>query len=134
MDMHAHRAAIRFIVSLDRSVDAESFSDDDAWALMQDLVDEYAKPGRSMNSPQVAALRDFGHTIGIRPGGPLNSYRPALEEALGPSSMSAEDFGLLLSWAHAQVNANFETKPPDKVTLDAEPRGPNPPPRKPLWE
>jgi len=31
MDEHAQRAAVRFIVSLDRSVDADSFNDDDAF-------------------------------------------------------------------------------------------------------
>ena len=134
MDEHAQRAAVRFIVSLDRSVDADSFSDDDAWAFMQDLVDEYARDRKNLSQPQAAALRDFGHTIGIRPGGPLHSYGPCLEGALGPCPMPRDDFDLLLSWAHAQVNADFTMKPVDKVTLDAEPRGPVPPPRKPLWE
>jgi hypothetical protein len=89
-----------------------------------------------MSSPQVAALRDFGYTIGIRPGGPLQSYLPALEEALGASSMSSEDFGLLLTWAHAQVNANFERpvlRPPRapeaelRVTMPPPPAPPAPP-------
>jgi hypothetical protein len=133
MDVHVHRAAIRFIESLNRGVDAESFSDDDAWALMQDLVSEYALPGKSLTTAQVAALRDFGHTAGIKPGAPLGAYLPGLEAALGPCQLSADDRDQLVRWAHGQVNAAFEDRPAKQVELDAEPRGPVPPPRKPLW-
>ncbi|MBL8922688.1 MAG: hypothetical protein JNJ54_27820 [Myxococcaceae bacterium] len=84
MDAHVLRAALRFIQSLDRGVDAESFSDDDAWAFMQDLVYEFALPERSLHPAQVAALRDFGHIAGIRPGSPISNYAPGLEAALGP--------------------------------------------------
>jgi hypothetical protein len=133
MDAHVHRAALRFIESLDRGVDPDSFAEDDAWAFMQDLVYEFALPGRSLHPSQVAALRDFGHLVGIKPGAPLSDYVPGLEAGLGPSQLSAEDLDLLVRWAHGQVNAGFEQKPADKVRLDAEPRGPVPPPRKPLW-
>lgn len=133
MDAHVHRAALRFIESLDRGVDPDSFSEDDAWAFMQDLVYEFALPGRSLHPSQVAALRDFGHLVGIKPGAPLGDYVPGLEAGLGPSQLSAEDLDLLVRWAHGQVNAGFEQKPADKVRLDAEPRGPVPPPRKPIW-
>ncbi len=104
MDAHAHKAAIRFITSLDRGVDADSFGDDDAWAFMQDLVNDYAIPGRGLNEVQLAALRDFGIAAGMRPGGPLSSYQPALQAAFGPRQMSDENFVKLVHWAHSQVN------------------------------
>lgn len=134
MDVLAHKAAIRFVQSLDRIVDVETFNEDDAWAVMQDLLNDYVRGGRQFNAAQVAALREFGHLIGIRPGGPANTYLPALEDALGPcTTLTDEELRELLTWAHGQVNAHFEQKQPDKVQLDAEPRGPVPPPRKPLW-
>lgn len=133
MDEHAYKAALRFVQSLDRSVDPESFSDDDAWAVVGDLIQEYVNTGRQLNPAQVAALRDFGHTVGIKPGGSLASYKPFVEDALGPGPFSREELERFFGWAYEQMNAQFEMKQPDKVTLDAEPRGPVPPPRKPLW-
>jgi hypothetical protein len=133
MDEHAYKAALRFVQSLDRAVDPESFSDDDAWAVVSDLFTEYVTTGRHLNPAQIAALRDFGHTVGIKPGGALASYRPFVEEALGPSPLDDDALERFFQWVYGQMNANFEMKVPDKVTLDAEPRGPVPPPRKPLW-
>lgn len=134
MDEHARKAAIRFVQSLDRIVDEEYFSEDDCWSVMRDLLEEYARLGRHLNIAQVATLTDFGNTIGIRPGGPLHSYKPIIEGALGPPpSMNDADLDALYKWAYGEVNASFEMKVPDKVVLDAEPNGPVPPPRKPLW-
>jgi hypothetical protein len=134
MDPHVRRAALRFVESLNRSVEAESFSEEDAWGLMQDLVYEFALPGWSLNAAQVAALRDFGNTAGIKPGAPLSAYRPGLEAALGPSQLSDEDLEALVRWAHGQVNAAFEQAPGGtKLQLDGAPRGTVPPSRKPVW-
>ena len=128
MDDQARRAALRFIHSIDRSVDAESFSDDDAWSLMRDLVEEFVLKGRGLNQAQLAATRDFGHSIGISPGGPLGTYQRALEEAFGPSQLTPTQFSSLLKWAHAEVNGGGtvveSARAPVHLSTEYGPAGP----------
>lgn len=134
MDSHSRRAAIRFVQTMDRVVDEEYFTEEDCWAVLRDLLDEYVGAGRHLNPAQSAALQDFGNTIGIRPGGSPSAYRQFLEDALGPApTMDDAELSAVCTWAHGEVNASFEMKRVDKVVLDAEPNGPVPPPRKPLW-
>ena len=123
MDADAHRAAIRFIRAMDRDVDEGSFGGEDAWAFMEDLNNEYATTGRGLNEMQLAAVRDFGIAIGMRPGTPMSGYQPALQRALGPRTIADAVFAVFVQWMHGQVNgggSSVQKVRTNTVSMDSE--------------
>ena len=119
MDEDIKKHAVNFIESTGRWADADLFSEEDAWAFMEELRDEYAKSFVSLNDGQLMMLRNLGGALGMRPGLPLGGYGPALKRAFGPGPMSDQDLLIVTRYIYGQVNggADFEAPRRPKVAL-----------------
>ena len=106
----------RFVQSLGRAAEAEFFSDEDAWATVDELCEMSAK-GEGLGPQALQALQNLGSAMGIRPGAPSNRYMVALERHFGPCSLKQSDRTKVVEYMHAQVNGVFTVKKEDKVNL-----------------
>jgi hypothetical protein len=125
MDEDVKKHAVRFIEATGRWADAEIFSEEDAWAFLSDLLNEYARPNVKLSDGQIVAMRNLGAAMGMKPGTPLSTYANAVVRNFGEGNMAPEDKALLLRWLHMQVNGGGDFQPARRppVVLDNAPPG-----------
>ena len=106
----------RFVQSLGRTAEAEFFSDDDAWAAVEELA-EMAARGQGLGAPALSALQNLGGALGVRPGAPAARYLGALERYFGPCPLKPDHRERVIEYVHAQMNGQFSVAREEKVTL-----------------
>lgn len=129
MDDPFKSLCVRLIQSMGHAVDADWFSEDDAWAFVGELV-QVARSGKPLSPGTQAILLDFGSTMGLKPGAPEGHFRAALEAQLGPSPLDEPTIVALVRFVRAQANGQFEPakNPADRARLSGgEPAGPHHP-------
>ncbi len=107
----------RFVQSLGRAAEAEFFSDEDAWATVDELCEMSAK-GEGLGPQALQALHNLGSALGLRPGAPSSRYMGALERYFGPCTLKMADRNKVVVYVHAQMNGAYAPKKEDKVTLN----------------
>lgn len=113
MNPRATDSAIRFIEALGHKVDRSLFRDADLWGFIGDLI-AFARQGKPLPNPALIILREFGNTIGLKPGAHHSAYQPMLERELGPSPYGPEEMNVVVQYMHAQVNGASDFAPPKK--------------------
>ncbi len=116
--------AVRFIETTGRWADAESFSGEEAWAFIQELHDDFAKPFVALSDGQLMALRNLGAALGMRPGLPLGGYGPALKRAFGEGPMGAAELLTTVRYIYGQVNGGSDFEPMKRPKVSLQPREP----------
>ena len=121
MEDDVKKFSVKFIETTGRWADLELFNEEDAWAFMQDLLNDYARPRAKLSDGQIIVLRNLGAALSMKPGSPLHGYVPALVRNFGPSPMSDGDLQELVRWVYAQVNGGGDFEPARKppVTLQS---------------
>lgn len=109
--------SVKFIETTGRWADIELFNEDDAWAFMQDLLNDYARARSKLSDGQIIVLRNLGAALSMRPGSPLHGYIPALVRNFGPSPMSDADLAELVRWVYDQVNGGGDFEPARKAPV-----------------
>ena len=120
MDEDVKKCAVRFIESTGRWADAEIFSEEDAWAFIQDLINDYARPQARLLDGQIIALRNLGAAMGMKPGTPLSTYANAVTRNFGQGEIPPQDMVILTRYLHEQVNGGGDFQPARRppVVLD----------------
>lgn len=106
----------RFVQSLGRAAEAEFFSDEDAWATVDELCEMSVK-GEGLGPQALQALQNLGAALGLRPGAPSSRYLGVLERYFGPCTLKLSDRTKVVEYVHAQMNGVFTVKKEDKVIL-----------------
>ena len=106
----------RFVQSLGRAAEAEFFSDEDAWATVEELGLMAAK-GEELGPQALGALVNLGSGLGLKPGAPASRYLGALERYFGPCPLNLPERAKFVAYMHAQMNGVFALKKVDKVSL-----------------
>lgn len=121
MEDDVKKFAVKFIETTGRWADLELFNEDDAWAFMGDLLNDYARARQKLSDGQIIVLRNLGAALSMKPGSPMHGYVPALVRNFGPSPMSDADLNELVRWVYFQVNGSGDFEPARKamVTLSA---------------
>jgi hypothetical protein len=123
MEEDVKKFSVKFIETTGRWADIELFNEEDAWAFMGDLLNDYVRSGQKLNDGQIMVLRNLGAALSMKPGSPLHGYIPALVRNFGASPMSDADLNELVRWVYAQVNGGGAFEPAKKapVALHAAP-------------
>lgn len=133
---HVRAAAFRFLQATGRIIDPE-LELEDWWLCMEELLDEFARAGRSLSAVQQVALHDLSSALAIPPGAAPAGFRERLETTFGSASLFLGDAEVdeLCAWLHGAANACFEqTRPANTLTEVVERRHVTVPPSpKPLW-
>lgn len=113
----------RFVQAMGRMAEAKYFSDEDAWAAVEELADMSAN-GHGLSAAALGALQNLGGALGLRPGAPSSRYLGALERYFGPCPLKPDDRVRVIDYVHAQMNGQFAVKKEEKVSLKpADPLG-----------
>lgn len=123
MEDDVKRFSVKFIETTGRWADLELFNEEDAWAFMNDLLNDYVRAKQKLSDGQIISLRNLGAALSMKPGSSLGGYIPALVRNFGPSPMPDADLNELVRWVYAQVNGGGDFEPARKppVSLIAGP-------------
>ena len=125
MDDDLKMHCCRFIELMGRWADPDLFTEEDAWAFIEELRDEWARDFVPLSDGQLMALRNLGASLGMKPGTPLAYYGSAVKRAFGRGPMSDADLAIVTRYMYGQVNGggDFEPARRPKVTLSVPPVG-----------
>src|SRR3954469_3708361 len=104
MDDDLKMHCCRFIELMGRWADPELFTEEDAWAFIEELRDEWARPFVPLSDGQLMALRNMGAALGMRPGLPLGYYNSAVKRGFGAGPISDADLSIVTRYMYGQVN------------------------------